>query len=183
MHRRRPPTPTTLIAVAAVSALAAGCGAGTSTTVAKTATAPTPSGALAYARCMRSNGVANFPDPTTANNKQAVVSALEGAGNSKADAASTACKNVNGGSPGTGQGVSQSQAHRGAMLAFARCMRRRGLVNFPDPSNNGGLTHAMLATAGIDLHQPGAVRAADACAGVTHGVITKAVVARFIAGQ
>ena len=41
----------------------------------------------------------------------------------------------------------------------------------------------MVVAAGIDLHQPAVVQAADACAGVTHGYITKAVVARFIAGQ
>jgi hypothetical protein len=41
----------------------------------------------------------------------------------------------------------------------------------------------MLASAGIDLHQPAVLQAADACVGVTHGVITKAVVARFVAGH
>jgi hypothetical protein len=41
----------------------------------------------------------------------------------------------------------------------------------------------MLAQAGINLHQPAVLDAADACVSVTHGVITKAVVARFVAGQ
>jgi hypothetical protein len=41
----------------------------------------------------------------------------------------------------------------------------------------------MLAKAGINLHQPALVQAADACVGVTHRLITKATVARFIAGQ
>ena len=41
----------------------------------------------------------------------------------------------------------------------------------------------MLANAGIDLHQPAVMQAADACVGVTHGFITKAAVARFVAGH
>jgi hypothetical protein len=41
----------------------------------------------------------------------------------------------------------------------------------------------MLATAGIALHQPAVLDAADACVSVTHGLITKASVARFVAGQ
>jgi hypothetical protein len=41
----------------------------------------------------------------------------------------------------------------------------------------------MLARAGIELHLPAVVQAADACTSVTHAVITKAVAARFVAGQ
>jgi hypothetical protein len=71
----------------------------------------------------------------------------------------------------------------GAMLAFARCLRSHGFANFPDPTSSGDLTHQMLATAGINLQQPALVQVADACVGVTHGVITKTAVARFVAGQ
>jgi hypothetical protein len=86
----------------------------------------------------------------------------------------------------TSQSQSQaahSPAQTAAMLAFARCIRSRGFRNFPDPTNSGGLTHEMLAQAGINLHQPALVQAADACVGVTHGIITRAIVARFIAGH
>jgi hypothetical protein len=41
----------------------------------------------------------------------------------------------------------------------------------------------MVASAGINLHQPAVLQAGDACVSVTHGVITKAAVARFVAGQ
>jgi hypothetical protein len=33
------------------------------------------------------------------------------------------------------------------------------------------------------VHQPAALQAADACVSISHGVITKADVAKFIAGQ
>jgi hypothetical protein len=36
----------------------------------------------------------------------------------------------------------------------------------------------MVTQAGINLHQPAVLQAADACVGVTHGLITKAAVAR-----
>ena len=103
--RYRTLVPTSVVVVAAVSLLTAGCGGSSSTTAASTTT-PTPisNGALAYARCMRSHGVTNFPDPGTSetNDKEAVVSALQAVSNSQAQAAQTACMHVNGGSLGTG---------------------------------------------------------------------------------
>ncbi len=133
---------------------------------------------------MRSHGVSAFPDPATNGgaSKEAIVSAQQAAKNSRVQAAQTACLRVNGGSPGTGNSSAQKQARTGPLLAFARCMRRRGLAKFPDPTTGGQLTKEMLATAGINLDQPGLVKAADMCARVTHGVVTKAIVARFIAG-
>ncbi len=68
-------------------------------------------------------------------------------------------------------------------LAYSHCMHSHGVPDFPDPTSSGQLTHEMVANAGIDLHQPAVLRAGDACVSVTHGVITKAIVARFVAGQ
>jgi hypothetical protein len=181
--RHRSLIPTSVVIVAGVSLLAAGCG-GSSPTTAATTTA-TPSGALAYARCMRSHGVASFPDPISSpgNDKEAVVSALEAVSNSQAQAAQTACMHVNGGSPGTGQSAAQGPADPAAMLAFARCLRGHGFPSFPDPTTSGQITREMLTHAGINLHQPAVLRDADACVSVTNGFVTKANVARFIAGQ
>ena len=89
---------------------------------------------------------------------------------------------VNGGSPGTGQSAEQSQAHSAAMLAFARCMRRRGFANFPDPTGQGQLSPQMVTAAGIDLHQPAVLKAGLACTSVTHGVLTRAAVERAVTG-
>ncbi len=88
--------------------------------------------------------------------------------------------------PGGGppnQSPAHSQAQITALLAFASCLRSHGFPSFPDPTSTGQLTHEMLANAGINLHQPAVPQAADACVSVTHGVITKATVARFVAGQ
>jgi hypothetical protein len=182
MRCRLPSIFTTVVAVVAVSLLAASCGGG-STTTAATATAATPRGALAYARCMRSHGVPNFPDPVSSgqNNKAAVVSALERVSNSQAGAAQVACTHVNGGSPGTGQGATQGPAYTDAMLAFARCMRTRGFPDFPDPTH-GQLSPQMVTAAGIDLHQPAVLKAGLACTSVTHGLLTRAAVERAVNG-
>jgi hypothetical protein len=173
---------TSIVAAAAVSLLAAGCGGGSSTT-AGTATAATQNGALAYARCMRSHGVPNFPDPTSSggNDKEAIVGALQRVDNSQAEAAQTACVHVNGGGPGTGQSAAPGQAQTDAMLAFARCMRSRGFPDFPDPTQ-GQLSPQMVTAAGIDLHQPAVLKAGLACTSVTHGALTRRAVERAVNG-
>jgi hypothetical protein len=177
MRRHRPTILTIVIVAGAVSLLAAGCGGSSSTT-----TATTTSGPLAYARCMRSNGVPNFPDPTSSeggNNKAAIVRALQAVSTSQGQAAQTACRHVNGGSPGTRQIVAQGPASTAVMLAFARCMRSRGFPNFPDPAH-GQLSPQMVAAAGVDLHQPAVLRAGLACIRVTHGLLTRADIERAV---
>lgn len=176
--------PPSFSALATVSLLAVGCGNASSTTVARTTTA-SPTGALEYARCMRSHGVPNFPDPAAGRgaDKAAAIRALQTVSGSRAQAAQTDCVHVNGGSPGSGQGSVPSRARTAAVLAFARCLRTHGFPRFPDPTTDGQITHEMVANAGIDLHQPAVAQAGDACVSVTHGLVTKTNVARFIAGR
>jgi len=130
---------------------------------------------------MRTHGVPNFPDSGSGGSKEAVVRALREVSNSQAEAAQTACQRLqpNGGQPNQ----AQLAQHLSDLLAFARCMRTHAIPNFPDPTSSGQVTYEMLANAGINLRQPAALQAADACVSVTHGVITKATVARFVAGQ
>jgi hypothetical protein len=174
---------TSIVAVAAVSLITAGCSSSSSSTT-KAITTATQNGALAYARCMRFHGVANFPDPASSggDDKQAVASALQRVSTSEAETAQTACIHVNDGTPGTGQSPARGQAHTGAMLAFARCMRRHGLPNFPDPTSQGQLSPQTVTAAGIDLHQPGLLRSGLACTSVTHGILTRAAVERAVNG-
>jgi hypothetical protein len=138
---------------------------------------------VAYAQCMRTHGVPRFPDPTGSggNSKQAATRAFKEVSNSQAEAAQTACQHLqpNGGQPSK----AELARHIGDLLAFARCIRAHGVPRFPDPSSSGQVTHAMLADAGVDVHQPAVLRAADACVSVTHGALTKAAVARFAAGH
>jgi hypothetical protein len=136
--------------------------------------------AVSFADCMRSHGVPDFPDPTTSprgfknafvNPSPAFKSAYAG------------CHHLLPGGGPPGESAAPSHAQIVAELAFARCIRSHGFPNFPDPTSSGELTHEMLASAGINLHQPAVIRAADACVEVTHGFLTKAAVARFVAGH
>jgi hypothetical protein len=136
--------------------------------------------AVRFARCMRSHGVPNLPDPTSPQEFKASV-----AGKEKSPAfqsAANVCRRLLPGGGPPPQSAASTHAQVVAGLAFARCLRRHGFARFPDPRNTGELSHEMLASAGIDIHQPAVVRAADACVGVTHGLITTAGVARFVAG-
>jgi hypothetical protein len=175
---------TTAAAIAAVTMIAA-CGSNTQTS-SSSGDHPTQAqvqqdqqDVVRFADCMRSHGVPDFPDPTRSPRQ------FKNAFETKSPAfhsAETLCQHLlprGGRQSGSG---APSHAQLVAALAFARCVRSHGFPNFPDPTSHGELTHAMLASAGINLHQPAVVQAADACVGVTHGLLTKAGVARFVAG-
>ena len=123
----------------------AGCGhasgAGSSPT-------PTPDAyqqALKFSQCMRSHGIANFPDPQQNGNGEGIslrVNANGGDTGLNPDSkqfqdAQTACQQYlpNGGQLSPDQ---QAQAQQNA-LKFAQCMRAHG-VDVPDPQpGSGGL--------------------------------------------
>jgi len=179
MRCRRSPILTAVIAGAAASLLAAGCGGGSSTPAATTTKLNRP---LAFSHCMHSHGVPNFPDPNSSGQIQKRQIIALDPSSPQFQAAQRACARLwPYGSPGSNS--TQGHANTAAMLAFARCIRSHGFANFPDPTTSGQLTHEMLASAGINLHQPAVLQAGDACVGVTHGFITTAAVARFVAGQ
>ncbi len=95
----------------------------------------------------------------------------------------TACGHLLPGQQNQSQGTPRTSQQIDAMLAFARCIRGHGFSRFPDPDSNGSVTHEMLAQAGIDLHQPALSQAANNCVSRTNGLLTRADVARFIAGS
>jgi hypothetical protein len=191
-----------LLALFALSLPAAGCGSGSSpssvasirsgaaSTASVTPGAPATlsrpqleQDAVAFAGCMRSHGVPGFPDPTTSPRgfKESLNPSMVHTAAFRA--ARSACRHLLPGAGPPGPSPARSQAQIAEILAFARCIRGHGVPNFPDPSGGGELTHEMLARAGVDIREPAVQSAADACAGVTHGLITKAVIARFVAGH
>jgi hypothetical protein len=190
MRSRRPLI--TVVALATVSLIAAGCDSSSpgSASASGASTASSQSGqihsiqpAIDFANCMRSHGVSDIPDPTTSPrgfkeslnpstpHSPAFIAALK------------TCQHFLLPPGGSNQTPAHTQAQDAAFLAFAGCLRSHGFPNFPDPNSTGDITHEMLASAGINLHQPAVAQAADACVGVTRGYITKTDVARFIAGQ
>jgi hypothetical protein len=153
--------------VAGIALLMAACGGGGS--AATSAGPPTlqslTAQALAYAKCMRSHGIANFPDPTVQDNarsKGVGFSMPSGVDSHSAQfqAASKTCQNQ------TGFGhISAAQLQQGmsAMLKYAECMRSHGITNFPDPVENSHQIGFNTQGTGIDQNSPRVKAANKAC--------------------
>jgi hypothetical protein len=124
----------TLTAVLAAGACGGSPAAGSTTST----TVDRDKAMLDFARCMRQHGV-NMPDPTTDANGGVNVRIQGDAGDkTKVDAAQKACaKYMAAGGP-KNLDPAQRQALDDAMVAFARCMRAKG-IDVPDPSPGGGI--------------------------------------------
>ena len=144
-----------LLAAAALSSgvLVAGCGGSSpSPTVARLASTttagstaagggaassgpPSPSSldsdALAYANCMRSNGVPNFPDPNAGGGFLFHARAGTNPSSPVFKVARAKCRHFMPPGPGSGPGPSPQTLAR--FLSIARCMRQHGVYDFPDP--------------------------------------------------
>ena len=126
---------TTLAAAATLAALtllAAGCGSSPSADKAST-TGPRER-ALAYAQCMRANGVPDFPDPDA--NGELRGPAHEQRGNPSFQAAQEKCRDL---APGGEHEATGDPAFVEQMRKFSQCMRKNGLPDFPDPDAQGRL--------------------------------------------
>ncbi len=89
------------------------------------------SGAVAFAQCVRSHGVPDFPDP---QNGHFLISGAD-QNNPNFNSAVQACQHLLG--PG---GVSSGGgSNNAALLSFAQCMQTHGVPQFPDPTANGGI--------------------------------------------
>lgn len=74
----------------------------------------------------------------------------------------------------------QFQARLNDLVSFAQCMHRHGVPNFPDPTRQGQLTTEMVQQAGVDLGARSVQASAFACAPASHGVLTRAIIARAL---
>jgi hypothetical protein len=204
MRRHSPLVLSSLPALAALALLAAGCGGGGRSpgvaSLASSTTAPasttengaasaTQNGAtsspqsqlVAYSQCMRSNGVANFPDPQALGGGSFKLTIQrDAASNPRFQAASSACKHL---LPAVGpvgsrqEETAQQQRIRLAdELSFARCMRSHGYARFPDPTAQGDLSVEMVQAQGIDVHSPAVLQAVQLCLPAFHGLLTPAQV-------
>jgi hypothetical protein len=100
--------------------------------------------ALAFARCMRENGI-DMPDPvvsTDADGGTKIEQRAEAAGNTPASKdkftkAEAACRHFMAAAGPGGPGHQMSAEDMDKLLAFAKCMREHG-VDMPDPTADGG---------------------------------------------
>ncbi len=139
--------PQLLAALALVALISAGCGSsapsttGTST-VSKTSSSSATSSsantarakAVRFARCMRDNGVGEFPDPDASG--EMTIDGIVNGSSLDPDApafkeAITACRDLQ---PPGFTGHTRSAAQQEHALAFAQCIRDNGVKDFPDPA-------------------------------------------------
>ncbi|HTU84347.1 MAG TPA: hypothetical protein VMF57_02170 [Solirubrobacteraceae bacterium] len=127
---------------------------------------------LALAECMRSHGVSNFPDPTEGSNGGGAgfrISAVPGSstltvdgttfGGPAFESAVKKCKLFGGGTAPPPVTASQKRA----AVAFAECLRKHGVPNFPDPTfpASGGI--AQNAGTSINRNSPAFQKAIAVC--------------------
>jgi hypothetical protein len=124
---------------------------------------------LAFAACMRTHGVPNFPDPPANDTGEVRFKSVNGITsvngvqiNAPAfQAAMQACRSR---LPNGGQPRPLSASRRQAMLQYSRCMRSHGVPSFPDPTFSGG---GVLLRVGRDVASSPAFQSAQqACAAV-----------------
>lgn len=90
---------------------------------------------LAFSRCMRLQGVPNFPDPDPSTDNVKVTAAEQlGVSSSQLQSAETACQHLL--PPGANDQFppAEVQLLLPGMLSFSQCMRTHGLPGFPDPT-------------------------------------------------
>jgi hypothetical protein len=165
--------------------IVAGCGSNKPTTSTGAASANRPgASAYAYSRCMRGHGVTNFPDPkvSVSGNSVRVAIAVNPSitGSPKFNSAQKACSKIL--PEPTGDDKTEQQAHARILLAFAQCIRGKGIHEFPDPNAQGQLPLPTIVAAGVDIHSRQFLDAATGCVGVTHGMITAAQIRAGVNG-
>ena len=102
----------------------------------------------AYAKCMRTHGVGDFPDPTAGPNGGAGFKIKAGPGSDLGpdspvfQAADKVCKPF---LPNGGVGKPLTAAQQQAFLNWAACIRAHGIPNFADPDFSGGGVRINLA--------------------------------------
>ncbi|HTU80195.1 MAG TPA: hypothetical protein VMF09_15695 [Solirubrobacteraceae bacterium] len=87
---------------------------------------------IAFAACMRSNGVPNFPDPSAGGGF-----AVRGGFDPQSPAVNAArakCRQLL--PPGPGSGPPPSRQTLAKFLNIARCMRAHGISDYPDPRSS-----------------------------------------------
>jgi hypothetical protein len=188
-HLKQPFRPARLLtataALAAATTIAAcGSGAPTGSTTPSRTSSPTGSSAstgsgsnstsstLAFSKCMRANGVPNFPDLSSNGmliQGNAQTMSVNGVSVSAPafQAARAQCQKY---LPSVHASPAQTAQQRQRGLKFAKCMRSHGVPNFPDPeviTGPGGRQEAYLP--GIDPQSPAFQGGARACGGGPKG--------------
>lgn len=128
-----------VVAVVALILAAAGCGGSSS---GSNAGAPGAGAGNAhstgsirlvqFAKCMRSHGLGNFPDPTP---EGTFLLPRGMTGSPQFQSADRACRSL--APAGSLSGQAPTSQDLSKALKFAKCIQKHGVPNFPDPAPNG----------------------------------------------
>lgn len=141
------------LATAACMIALTACGSSSDTTV--TSPSSGESNQLAFAECMRSHGVPNYPDSGNLSDTLAQSPAFQ--------AAAEACRSKF--QPGGGPHGGLPESTRLSLLHHAECMRAHGVPNYPDPHLPSRGPYEFGPPRGIDTSAPAFQHAASACGG------------------
>jgi hypothetical protein len=130
--------------------LLAGCGGSSGDDADASGASASGDRAVQFARCMRENGVPDFPDPVDGR----IVTDGVQLDRAAMQAAHAACQELAPEGDGGANPRMQEQ-----ILAFSQCMRDNGVPDFPDPQGPGRL----LVPRTIDTESPQFEQARQAC--------------------
>lgn len=115
-----------------------------------------------YAGCVRSHGIPDFPDPDHGGGFPTLPSTI----NQQSPAfqsAEQACAKLEPGASGPKPAITGPQQVE--MVANARCIRKHGVPNFPDPTfGPGGQGVNVVLPGELNRNSPAVLSAAKACA-------------------
>jgi hypothetical protein len=120
---------------------------------------------VAFAQCMRSHGVPDFPEPS--EGKLIIKGTSKNGlnpGSPQFQAAMKACRSL---APAPKLSPQQTAAMQAQALKFSKCMRSHGVPNFPDPKFEGGGVRISLhaGPGGLNPQAPQFQAAQKACRG------------------
>jgi hypothetical protein len=123
---------------------------------------------LQFAKCMRSNGVTDFPDPDSNGTFQLPDGTGDLNPNSPVNQkAQEACQHFLGSDE---HGTPAQEAQDGAkLLSYAKCMRSHGITNFPDPFRHADGGYGFIYTDQLDQSSPAFLAANQACRSLLPG--------------
>ena len=98
-----------------------------------------------FAKCMRENGIPDFPDPEVDGGRIG-IRMPDGVTKETADKASKACREL---SPDGGKPRKADPAVTAKLRELSKCMRANGVPDFPDPKADGGIE--IREGAGVDI--------------------------------
>lgn len=125
---------------------------------------------LRFARCARSHGAPDFPDPSVDGQGHASFPD-EGRVKQESEQVQASCGAILGQLPAAARNSPVTAAQLRQLKAFARCLRLHGMPSWPDPKPDG--TFPIVGTPlGTEGKTPAFISAAQACRQVYSGGIS-----------